>query len=314
VSTNVSADAAARPRVAILGAGVMGTLFGYYLAEHNDVTLVDVRADVVETINKHGVQIDDSKPRGVVATREPSKVFTTNYLFVFVKAPYTLGAIRPFAGQLNPTTPIVSLQNGLGNEEAIKAALGANVPLVIGITNVAGYAVGHGRSRRFGGGTTVVGSGGASTATVRSVQTLLQKAGFECSVAYDIRPHLWGKLLANAAINPVSALLEATNSSVVSDPNAAELARNLALEGAAVAKALRVNLPFGDPWEYVRDVITSSVDGRNSMTIDLAARLKTEVDHINGAIVAAGRRTGVATPYNEAVLRLIKAKENVPRE
>ena len=66
--------------------------------------------------------------------------------------------------------------------------------------------------------------------------------------------------------------------------------------------------------EYVRGVIASSVDGRNSMTIDLAARLKTEIDYINGAIVAAGRRTGTPTPYNEAILRLVKAKENVPRE
>ena len=166
----------------------MGTLFGYYLAEHNDVTLVDVRGDVVETINKHGVQIDDLRPHKVLATREPSKAFTTNYLFVFVKAPYTLGAVRPFAGQLNPATPIVSLQNGLGNEEAIKTALGANVPLVIGITNVAAYAVGHGRSRRLGTGTTVVGSGGASTETVRSVQPLLQQAGLECSPAYQPGP------------------------------------------------------------------------------------------------------------------------------
>jgi 2-dehydropantoate 2-reductase len=303
-----------RPRVAILGAGVMGTLFGYFLAEHNDVTLVDVRGDVVDTINKHGVQVDDLKTRKVQATRDPAKVYATNYLFVFVKAPNTLGAVRPFAGQLNPATPIVSLQNGLGNEEAIKAALGANVPLVIGITNVAAHAVGHGRSRRSGTGTTVVGSGGASTETVRSVQSLLQSAGLECGMAYDIRPHLWGKLLANAAINPVSALLEATNSVVASDPNAAELARSLALEGAAVAKALKVNLPFGDPWEYVRDVIAASADGRNSMTIDLAARMKTEIDHINGAIVGAGRRAGVPTPYNDAVVRLVKAKENTQRE
>jgi len=292
----------------------MGTLFGYSLAEHNDVTLVDVRGDVVDTINKHGVQIDDRRPRKVSATCDPAKAYATNYLFVFVKAPNTLSAVRPFAGQLNPATPIVSLQNGLGNEEAIKTALGANVPLVIGITNLAAYAVGHGRSKRLGAGTTVVGSGGASTETVRSVQALLQRAGLECGIAYDIRPHLWGKLLANAAINPISALLEATNSVVASDPNAAELARSLALEGAAVAKALKVNLPFGDPWEYVRDVIAAAVDGRNSMTIDLAARMKTEIDQINGAIVAAGRRAGIPTPYNEAVLRLVKAKENAQRE
>jgi 2-dehydropantoate 2-reductase len=293
----------------------MGTLFAYQLAEHNDVTLVDVRGDVVETINTSGgVQVDDGDVRRVVATQDPARAFATNFLFVFVKAPNTLAAIRPFAGKLNPATPIVSLQNGLGNEEAIKAALGGTVPLVIGITNEAGLAVGHGRSRRQGVGVTVVGSAGASPATVRAVGDLIESAGLACRVAYDIRPHLWGKLLANAAINPISARADAKNGIVVADPDAAELARAVALEGAAVARALRVNLPFGDVWEYVREVVASSPDGRNSMTIDLGARMKSEIDHVNGAIVAAGRRLGIPTPYNDALVRLVKTKENAPRE
>jgi len=302
-----------RPRVAILGAGAMGTLFAYRLAERSDVTLIDVRGDVVETINETGVQVDDEEPRRVVATQDPARAFATNFLFVFVKAPNTLAAIRPFAGKLNPATPIVSLQNGLGNEEAIKTALGGTVPLVIGITNEAGLAVGHGRSRRQGVGVTVVGSAGASTATVRAVGELVEQAGLACHVAYDIRPHLWGKLLANAAINPISALADAKNGIVASDPDAAELARAVALEAAAVARGLRVNLPFSDAWEYVRDVVASSAEDRNSMTIDLGARMKTEIDQVNGAIVAAGRRLGIPTPYNDALVRLVRAKEKAPR-
>jgi 2-dehydropantoate 2-reductase len=304
----------ARPRVAILGAGAMGTLFAYFLAAEHEVTLIDVRGDVVDTINRDGIVLDDLPARTVAATRDPSRAFATGYLFVFVKAPNTLGAVRPFAGQLNPATPIVSLQNGLGNEEAIKAALGGAVALVLGVTNEAAVAVGHGRSRREGTGTTVVGSAGATPDTVRAVQQLIARAGLECSIAYDIRPHQWGKLLANAAINPVSALADARNGIIASDPNAAELARAAALEGAAVARALRINLPFGDVWQYVCDVVALTAGGRNSMTIDLGARLKTEVEHVNGAIVAAGRRTGVATPYNDALLRMVKVRENAARE
>jgi len=304
-----------RTRIAILGAGAMGTLFAFYFAERSDVTLVDVRGDVVETITSNGgVSVDDLPVRRVVATRDPARAFATDFLFVFVKAPNTLSAVRPFAGQLNPATPIVSLQNGLGNEEAIKTALGGTVALVIGITNEAGLAIGHGRSRRQGIGTTVVGSAGASTATVRSVQGLIARTGLDCAIAYDIRPHQWGKLLANATINPISALADARNGIVASDPNAAELGRLVANESAAVARALRINLPFGDPWEYVRGILANAPDSRNSMTVDLGAHLKTEIDHVNGAIVAAGRRLGIATPYNDALLRLVRAKENAPRE
>ncbi|GAC1303674.1 MAG: hypothetical protein NVSMB19_13830 [Vulcanimicrobiaceae bacterium] len=86
-----------RPRVAILGAGAMGTLFAYYLAERNAVTLVDVRGDVVETINAHGgVAIDDLPIRKVAATRDAARAFATDFLFVFVKAPNTLAGTRPF--------------------------------------------------------------------------------------------------------------------------------------------------------------------------------------------------------------------------
>ncbi len=293
----------------------MGTLFAYHLAESNDVTLVDVRADTVRAIEKAGgVRVDDGELRDVSATCDPTKVYATNCLFVFVKAPHTLAAVRPFAGKLNPATPIVSLQNGLGNEEAIKAALGGTVPLIIGITDVTAVTESDGHSLRQGAGTTVIGSGGASTQTVRAAQTLLSDAGLECVIAYDIRPHQWGKLLANAAINAIAALTDSDNAIVTSDRDAAELSRAVALEGATIARAMRVSLPFADVWEYVRGIVASTADSRNSMTIDLGAGRKTEIDQVNGAIVAGGRRHGIATPYNDALLRLVRAKERAPLE
>ncbi len=311
----MTATSRPRSRVAILGAGAMGSLFAYHFAEHDDVTLVDVRGDVVDTINAvGGVRVDDLPVRRVVATRDAAAAFKANYLFVFVKAPNTLAAVRPFAGMLNPATPIVSLQNGLGNEEAIKTALGGTVSLVIGVTDVVGLAVGHGHSRRQGIGSTVVGTAGATTASVRSVQQLIERAHLDCGIAYDIQPHLWGKLLANAAINPIAALAEASNDIIANDADAAELARSVAAEGAEIARALRVNLPFGDTWEYVRGVVAQTSGVRNSMTIDLAARMTTEIDQVNGAIVAAARRLGIRTPYNEALVRLVRAKQNASRD
>jgi 2-dehydropantoate 2-reductase len=298
-----------RSRVAILGAGAMGTLYGYALAAHNDVTMIDVRSDVVETIAKRGLVRDDEPPRRVEATRDPARAFGCNFMFLFVKAPDTLGAVRPFAGQLNPATPIISLQNGLGNEEAIKTALGGMVPLVLGVTTEGSLSVGNGHSHRIGVGTTLLGSGGASAATLQAVAKVLEGGGMSASIVYDIRPHMWGKLLVNAAINPVAALLDRRNGAIADDPDAAELARAVAGEVAAVARALRINLPTADPWEYVRETVAATFEARNSMTLDLEAKRRTEIEHINGAIVAAGRRAGVPTPYNEALLRLVRARQ-----
>jgi 2-dehydropantoate 2-reductase len=296
-------------RIAILGGGAMGTFFGYELAQRHDITIIDVRMDLLETLTLHGLVVDDAPARSVRATSHATAAFPIDALFVAVKAQDTLRALRPFAGQLNPSTPIVSLQNGLGNEEAIKAALGGSVPLVLGITSEVCMAVGHGRSQRVAVGTTVLGSGGASQMTVRSIAVMLEGVGLSASVVYDIRPHLWGKLVANAAINPVAALLDRKNAVVARDSNASALARDLAAEGAAVAKALRINLPFEDAWEYVRGIAEETADTYNSMTIDLNAGQRTEIDQINGAIVAGGRRAGISTPYNEAMLRLVKARE-----
>jgi 2-dehydropantoate 2-reductase len=76
-----------------------------------------------------------------------------------------------------------------------------------------------------------------------------------------------------------------------------------------VAAALKITLPFGNPWEYVTHVLALGADSKSSMAYDLDSGHPTEIDHINGAVAAFGRRTGTPTPYNDAMLRLVKARE-----
>ncbi len=93
------------------------------------------------------------------------------------------------------------------------------------------------------------------------------------------------------------------------DPNAARLAEALAEETASVAAALKINLPFVNPWQYVTEVVALGADAKSSMAYDLESGHPSEIDHINGAVVAFGRRSGTATPYNDAMVRLVKARE-----
>ncbi|HVA27597.1 MAG TPA: ketopantoate reductase C-terminal domain-containing protein, partial [Candidatus Baltobacteraceae bacterium] len=83
----------------------------------------------------------------------------------------------------------------------------------------------------------------------------------------------------------------------------------LAEEAAAVAAALKINLPFSDPWKYVIDIIAVGADAKSSMAFDLSSGHPSEIEHINGAVVAVGRRTATPTPYNDAMVRLIKSRE-----
>lgn len=301
-----------RPRVGIIGSGAMGTLFGFHLAAHCDITMLDRNPAVLDAIEENGgLSVNDATPRSVRVGRHSRDLFGSNIVFLFVKAVDTLRALRPFAGELSPSTPIVSLQNGVGNEDAIKTALGGVVPVVLGITTESSLTMAPGRVRSSEEGNTIIGSAGASPATSRSVAQLLTQSGMRAAVVYDIRPHLWGKLVANAAINAVSALLDCESGEVLKDPNAARLAEALAEEAASVAAALKINLPFVNPWQYVTEVIAVGADSKSSMAFDLESGHPSEIDHINGAVAAAGRRTGVPTPYNDAMVRLIKAKETM---
>lgn len=301
-----------RPKIGMIGAGAMGTLFGFHLAQECEVTMLDQSEELLREISRTGLRVNDGPPRAVRTTASPPALFTSSVLFLFVKAVDTLPALRPFAGQLDPATPVVSLQNGVGNEDAIKAALGS-VPVVLGITTESSLTVAPGQVRSSETGYTIIGSGGAAPSTSQRIAALLQQSGLRASVVYDIRPHLWGKLIANAAINAISALLDCEVGAIPRDANAAALAQAIAREAAAVAAALRINLPFSDPWQYITEIIAVGADSRSSMAFDLASQHPSEINHINGAIVAAGRRAGVPTPYNEAVLRLIKSKEALNR-
>lgn len=304
-----------KPRVGIIGSGAMGTLFGFHLAEHCDVTMLDSNRSTLDEIERAGgLSVNDAPARAVRLGRGARDLYGSTIVFLFVKAVDTLRALRPFAGELSPSTPIVSLQNGVGNEDAIKTALGGAVPVVLGITTESSLTVGPGRVRSSEEGNTIVGSGGASPATSRSVAELLTQSGMRASVVYDIRPHLWGKLVANAAINALSAILDCAAGEILREPNAARLAEALAEEAAAVAAALNINLPFANPWQYVAEVIAVGADSKSSMAFDLDTGHPSEIDHINGAICAAGRRTGVTTPYNDAMVRLVKAKEGLAHE
>jgi 2-dehydropantoate 2-reductase len=272
--------------------------------------MLEIRPDVVAAIREAGLgSAEHTARRSVAISASARDLVASQVLFVFVRATDTMRALRPFVNELDPSCVIVSLQNGISNEDAVKASLGGNVALVIGATTESALSLGAGTAAPVGSGTTIVGPGGASPEVCARIARLLADAGMTVSVAYDIRPHLWGKLIANAAINPVAALLDRPNGVVLDDANAGDLARSLAQEAATVAGAMRIALPFNDPWSYVRSIVEQTAGLHNSMLFDLKAGVKTENEHINGAVVTAGRRAGVATPYNDAMFRLIRSRE-----
>lgn len=300
---------AERPRIGIIGAGAMGTLFGYHLAAGCDVTILDDNPATAKTVAEKGLRVNDDAARKVRVATGARDLYGSQMLFLFVKAVDTLRALRAFAGELDPAAPVISLQNGVGNEDAIKTALGGAVPVILGVTTESSHTVEPGHVRSSKEGNTIIGSTSAASSLSRTVTDLLNRSGLRASVVYDIRPHLWGKLVVNASVNALSALLDCNAGEIPLDANAAHLAEALAEETAGVAAALKINLPFVNPWRYVEEVVAVGADAKSSMAYDLESGHPSEIDHINGAVVAFGKRTGTPTPYNDAMVRLIKARE-----
>ncbi len=123
----------------------------------------------------------------------------------------------------------------------------------------------------------------------------------------DALPLIWGKLVINAAINPLTALLQIKNGELLDNPSALEFFHELAKEAAAVANSSGIELPYSDPSAVVDEVARTSADNSSSMLQDVLRGAQTEIDSINGKIIDYARKNGIPVPYNRGMWLLIKA-------
>ena len=246
------------PKIAVVGAGAMGCLFGGLLAEGGlDVILVDVLQEHVDRINRDGLRIvgyggDRSIP--VRATTEPSGLPAVDVLFVQCKAPYTKEAVRRVLHLLRDDSVAISFQNGLGNEENIGEVVG--MERVLGGVTAQGAAVeGPGAVRNFGNLPTHIGEmGGGISERVQRIAAALDRAGLQTTAVPDIRQAIWKKLLANIAISPTSAIANMTIKPVFAVPELTETAFEAMDEAVEVARAEGVELNAAETREVIDQI------------------------------------------------------------
>ena len=300
-------------RIAIVGPGALGCLFGGLLAlAGHDVRMLSRRPEHAEHIERDGlvVERDGAERRAAVrADDNTARLGPVDVAIVLVKATDTAAAAPSLPALLAPDGAAVSLQNGLGNVEALTAVVGPERVLG-GVTSQGATLLGPGRVRHAGfGPTTLAEATGGLTERAERIAALLDAAGIPARAADAVGPLVWGKLIANAAINPLGALLRCQNGVLVERPSSAPLFDGLAAEAGAVARALGVALPFPDPVKHARSVAQVTYANRNSMLQDVEAGRRTEVDAINGAVARLGAEHGVPTPLNATLAALIRALE-----
>ena len=300
-------------RIGVLGCGAVGSLFAASLAQLDDVEVwaYDLDADHVGAIREHGLRLSGAGELvgRLSATTDAAELPPCELAIVATKSMHTGAAVAAAAHALAEGA-VCSVQNGLGNEEAIAE----HVPRVIrGTTFPAGRIVQPGHVHWDVKGDTTIGPFEPSPASIAEVERLADactRAGMPTVAVADARGPQWRKVVFNAATNPVGALTGLSHGRVCEDPALRRLVSGLVDEGKAVAAAQGIVLD-ADPEELIDFAARPEVayDHKASMLQDGEARRQTEIDSLNGGIVRFGREHGVATPLNEAVTALIKGLE-----
>lgn len=302
-------------RIAVVGAGAMGSIFGAALARGGDeVTLVDVAEPLVEKINADGVTVvrgDERTTTRVTATTDPSEVGPVDAVVFFVKCYHTASAAEQARPLVGPETLVASLQNGWGNGDVLAAAFPPE-RVVVGVTYNSGLLVEPGVVMHPADQPTLVGAfADGETDRAELLAEALERAGLATTVATPVRPEIWKKLILNAATLPTAALTGMNAGALGAQEQMRELVSETAREATAVAQALGYPIDPEERVETILALLERAGPVRGSMLQDFEAGRRTEIDVINGAVVKAGDEQGVAVPLNRAFVALVKGWETM---
>ncbi len=247
------------------------------------------------------------------ATSDPAAVEGCEVVLVLVKAWASAEAVAPLQPYLNRDTIVVTLQNGLGNASALRATLlrdGMRPHVYLGVTTQAAMRTEPGVVIHTGAGITAIGRrANPVNASLSAIAQALTSANLQTVAVDDIHRWVWRKLAVNAAINPLTALGSVENRAIASDPALKAAAETIAREVVAVGKASGVKIDVAEVFAAIEDVARSTGDNRSSMLVDLESGAPTEIDAINGAVVAEARRHAIKVPANQLVTALVRARE-----
>ena len=314
--------------ILIVGTGALGSLFAARLTQAGvEVTMLGTWQAALSVLRSQGVRLVDShgneRQYPVHATDDPRECVGAKYALVLVKAWQTERAARQLAECLAEDGLALTIQNGLGNYEILSQALDSFTEntertiekdsarsgsaslsrVAVGTTTTGATLLGPGLVRAGGEGIISLGRHPA----LGPLEAMLKSAGFNVQVVENPASLIWGKLVINAAINPLTALLKVPNGELLERPSARVLLSILAREAAQVAHAENIDLPFDDPVRAAEEVARKTAANQSSMLQDVLRGARTEVDAICGAIVKAAEKHAIPVPANWACWQMVKA-------
>jgi 2-dehydropantoate 2-reductase len=238
-------------------------------------------------------------------TDNPLAIKTAGIALVLVKSYQTERAAREIELFLAPDGLAITLQNGLGNVDLLARTLGCD-RVTQGVTALGATMLQPGLVRFAGRGPTHLARSPRSSSILAELVQCMNESGLDTSLAADLDSLVWGKLAINAGINPLTALLRVPNGFLATNAQARDLMCTAAAETATVAKALNIELPYPDVSQRVVEVAQATAENRSSMLQDVLRGVQTEIDSISGAVAKYSRSSGIPTPLNDELFRLVQ--------
>ncbi len=294
-------------RICVFGAGSLGSAIGALLAGHHEVTLVG-RSVNVSPIKTGGLNLQGAVTGTVKMDARDSVegIVPPDLLLITTKAYSTSSVIDACDGWLRDDTKVLTLQNGLGNLEMLRAWRGEMA--FGGTTTMGSSLIEPGIVRIAGMGKTLVGSD-LDPASARSIASAFRVAGISTAVRSGITGEIWAKAIVNASINPLTAILRVPNGDLVKSRTLSRLVAEICSECELVAAGSGVRLPVKSVYPRARSVAIETASNRSSMLRDIELGRKTEIAAINGQICRHGEEAGVPTPLNAMLVSVIESLE-----
>ena len=289
--------------IVVFGAGAIGSVYAAKLSAHHPVTVI-ARRGHAEAIARDGLRVvgRESFTCRVHAATAVGEVPSDTLVLLTTKVNDTRSAAAALAGVVREDTIILCVQNGLGSETVVKETIGSRCLVLRAITQFGAIFREPGVVDFKVAGYTLIEAGARS----QTVAELLTASGLDGRVSPAINTEIWRKLIFNCVINPITSI-------VGSEVGGIADARLDPLKRLVIDECLRVAAVDGVSFEedFVRSIAEVFGASRNvaSMRQDLIKGKPTEIDFMNGAVVALGQQHGIDCPVNAALVAIVKAME-----
>ena len=298
-------------KIAVIGPGAMGLLYGAKLSAFAEVVLVGNNAEHVKEVNDNGIILirdGNETVYHVPAVLSGQITEPADMILLFTKAYLTEAALEQNRALIGPNTVLLTLQNGAGHEEVLSKYTDKK-NILVGTTAQGSYRENAHMIVNSGLGDTVVGAISDEFTEIEVIGAVFEQSGFPCIISDNIRRTVWNKLMINASSSVLSGVLGVNQGYVAENSYAWEICKDLIREICQTATEEGYPFDEEEQIERITNHLKNAPGGYTSIYADLKNGRKTEVDYISGSVVRAAKRQGKTVPTQELMVRMVHAME-----